>query len=67
MQMTQQDMPDTTIGHTITSETDLHTLATIYQKEIAPEIDNLGRRRMTKRRLRASAAQNSNLETVQNL
>jgi hypothetical protein len=67
MQVTEKDMPYTAHGHAIAGEADLHTLAAIHHEEIAPEIDNLGRRRMTKRRLRASAAQNSNLETVQNL
>ena len=65
MQMTQQDVSDFSYGDVITGEADLHTLAAIHQKEIAPEIDNLGRRRMTKRWLRASAAQNIYFETVQ--
>ena len=58
-------MSDFSYRDVITGEADLHTLAAIHQKEIAPEIDNLGRRRVTKRWLRASAAQNIYLETVQ--
>ena len=59
MQMAQQDVSHLAHGHMITSEADLHTLAAIHQEEIASEIDNLGRRRMAKRWLRTTAAQNS--------
>lgn len=58
MEMAQQDVSDFPYRDMITGEADLHTLAAIHQKEIASEIDNLGRRRMTKRWLRATAAQN---------
>lgn len=67
MQMAEQDVSDLSYGNTITGEADLYTLAAIHQEEIAPEIDNLGRRSMTKRRLRTATAQNSYFETVQDL
>ena len=67
MQMAEQDVSDLSYGNTITGEADLYTLAAIHQEEIASEIDNLGRRSMTKRRLRTTTAQNSYFETVQDL
>ena len=67
VQMAEQDVSDLSYRYAITGEADLHALAAIHQEQVAPEIDNLGRRRMSKRRLRTTTAQNSYFETVQNL
>ena len=65
MQMAEQNMTNLAHSDVVTSQTDLHSFATIDQEQVAPEVDDLGRRGMSECRLGTATAQNCYVEAIQ--